>query len=339
MVYRLTENNKMSQSPISSLRASTLTAKRPLLTLSIPTYKRPDQLKCFLENHDFLMGRSDLEIFILDNDQSQDARKLCSQFISSNLNYVQNPRNIEEGSFIKALTLGQGRYVWIVGDSYALNQQALERILAALRDDESISLLLLNGENRITDVSDTTFHDVNDTLSEVGWHLTNICSVIYNRDQYFSIPETVHYRFPHFSVCVSRMMSPFTAKWISIPCFGGGKLITQKKSWESIAEIVWLKDWPNFVNTLPSQITNATRNTLLRSHATRSGVFNAYNCIRYRCSGGLAPETLFGMKKELMHLATSSITAFLILVLAATLPKTICTTVIHFYNTLRLAVR
>jgi glycosyltransferase involved in cell wall biosynthesis len=108
---------------------------RPLLSIAIPTYNRPEQLACLLDSilYQYLPGMS-LEIFVSDNsndNRTSDLIEKYKRFLP--IAYIQHQRNIGGcRNFIYSVGASNGAYCWIVGDDDLIAQGSITSILMSL---------------------------------------------------------------------------------------------------------------------------------------------------------------------------------------------------------------
>lgn len=109
-----------------------------LLTISIPTYKRPELLhKNLVEILAQAASHDDVGVLVLDDsDGSGNApviAKVRAQFPQARLDYVVNERNLGIDENIKnCIMSAAGEYVWLLGEDDLLTPGALGKVKAAL---------------------------------------------------------------------------------------------------------------------------------------------------------------------------------------------------------------
>ena len=114
---------------------------RPLLSIAIPTYNRPEQLACLLDSilYQYLPGMS-LEIFVSDNsndNRTSDLIEKYKRFLP--IAYIQHQRNIGGcRNFIYSVGASNGAYCWIVGDDDLIAQGSITSILEVLVSDPDV---------------------------------------------------------------------------------------------------------------------------------------------------------------------------------------------------------
>jgi glycosyltransferase len=129
--YKEVESNFVLKSNIST----------PLITVLIPTYKRPYALKraidSVLKQIDFI----EFEILIIDNDISENSEteKLVKNYLSPNISYYKNLINIGQiGNWNKGFLLARSEWVVLLHDDDYILPQFLSKISKVIRKNPEI---------------------------------------------------------------------------------------------------------------------------------------------------------------------------------------------------------
>lgn len=114
--------------------------KKYLLTIAVPTYNRkkylaellPELLKqcCELNSKG-----NNLEVLISDNASTDNTKEYVKKYLSKYtfLKYSQNERNIGgEANFAKSVEIGQGEYIWIIGDDDLIYENAISHVISTI---------------------------------------------------------------------------------------------------------------------------------------------------------------------------------------------------------------
>lgn len=117
-------------------------ADGPLLTIYVPTYKRPTELKRLLESLNGQMAPR-VEVVVADDDPEQSGAMVCAphpwvRYVSRGVN-LGGDENLQRGYEESA-----GVFVWMVGDDDWLLPGAVEAVLKAIRDGDADRLILLS---------------------------------------------------------------------------------------------------------------------------------------------------------------------------------------------------
>jgi glycosyltransferase involved in cell wall biosynthesis len=118
----------------------------PLVSIMIPTYKRPELLKASIRSA-LRQNTSDLfEVVVIDNDPDSDivseVNALIRGFDASNLWLYRNQANIGMfGNWNRCLTLARGAWVTILNDDDMLDEGFISRCLAGIAENRQINLI------------------------------------------------------------------------------------------------------------------------------------------------------------------------------------------------------
>lgn len=118
------------------------TSADPLLTIYIPTYRRPE-LAALLDS----LGPQVtplVEVIVSDNDGS--ARELVESLTwFASVTYEQQPENIGgDANIIRGFTQGRAPWVWVIGDDDTLTTGAIADVMQAIQTTKADRLILLS---------------------------------------------------------------------------------------------------------------------------------------------------------------------------------------------------
>lgn len=185
--------------------------KKPLLTISIPTFNREKSLKkslnALVSQVDQLeLGWGLIEIFVSDNCSSDSTEKLVSEFKNKYpIRYSKNVTNLGmEGNFLKCFEGASGTYVWIFSDDDILLDDSLGKIIDLIRE-EPVDIIyfkpkFIRGELEDFDTKAIKFQIKKVTDLEFALVANGILSflsaVLVNKNRYFELsnnPNTRRY--------------------------------------------------------------------------------------------------------------------------------------------------
>jgi abequosyltransferase len=113
---------------------------RPLLTIAIPTYKRPallTELLSVLEPQ--LAAHPEVEVLVSDNGSPDGTEEAVRSFLDRGvpIRYQRHAQNIgAEANFISCLRSARGKYFWICGDDDIIVPGALDELVGHLSREE-----------------------------------------------------------------------------------------------------------------------------------------------------------------------------------------------------------
>tara|TARA_B100000959_G_C14950381_1_gene611657 strand:- start:1033 stop:2001 length:969 start_codon:yes stop_codon:yes gene_type:complete len=273
------------------------------LSISIPTFNRAQFLDYSLSIHIPLARKSDIAIYVSDNNSSDDTFEIVQKWMKlyDYLFYSKNEVNIgPDMNFELALKLPDTKFIWLIGDTSEIKQKVFESIVE--QSKEKYDLIILNEAKRVTDLKSQIISDRNILISNLGWHLTQISCVVYskeliNNSNFSSYRDT---RFIHVGVVLEFLSNKdtFLAKW-------NQDLSTEmlriknvpKISWQEDTFDIWLRKWPNFVFSLPINYSLASKKQMIRTHNNKTNIFGFKSLIFLRSEGFYSLNHLLSYKK------------------------------------------
>lgn len=119
---------------------STSTRPTPLVTIAITAYERADLFRLCLISVCRQTYRN-LEIYVFDNSNTDAVQNHVNEQADDRIRYTRNTSNIRDLVIInhqKAFVRRTGVYHIVLSSDWALNERAIERMVAVLRSDTSI---------------------------------------------------------------------------------------------------------------------------------------------------------------------------------------------------------
>lgn len=116
--------------------------KSPLLSICIPTYNR----SCILSDNLIVLLNlpsfdDEVELVVSDNNSTDNTEDVVKAFMhkypNKNIVYHKNETNIKDKNFLKALSLGKGRYLKLMNDYTIINNTDLTFIKKCIANDHT----------------------------------------------------------------------------------------------------------------------------------------------------------------------------------------------------------
>lgn len=252
-----------------------------LLAIVIPTYNRADFLDYNLKNHLPILEEHNIQIFISDNASTDNTEDIVKKWMKEYtfLFYSKNEINIgPDANFEKALKLPNTNYVWLLGDTSFFNKIEFNLLLNKI-DNNSFDMIVTNSENRVKGIETTIFTNHNDLLTTLGWHMTQISSLIFSKEllskanfsRYYNsnfIQTGVIFEYlslkPYIEVLWNNEVSVNLIKLDNI----------KKESWQNQTFPIWLKNWSNFIFSLPPIYTLESKELTIKKHNYLTRIFS-----------------------------------------------------------------
>ena len=261
-----------------------------LISITIPTYNRAPFLDACLEYHIPLARMHNVKIFISDNasdDNTQDVvKRRCAEY--SLISYTRNAINIgPDANFEQALKLADTKYVWLLGDTYKLPEKGLDYLVKLLTSCSVIyDLIIFNWKNRVKDMMSQDYTNPNKILSDIGWHMTCISTLVYRTDM-LRVCNFKGYSDTNFiqtGIIFDYISShEHLVHWnrdISVETiFIDG---VKKNTWPEYRFEIWFERWPKFVFSLPPLFLFSSKIKAIKDHGVKSKAFSLKNLLMMR---------------------------------------------------------
>jgi len=305
------------------------------LSIAIPTYNRAQYLDYSLSINIPLARKFDVPIYISDNHSSDETFEIVKKWmkIYDYLFYSKNEGNLgPDINFELSLKLPDTNYVWLIGDTTKITQKVFESVF--MQSKEKYDLIILNEANRVKDLKSQLITDRNLLLSKLGWHLTQIACVVFSKEliqntNFSSYRDT---RFIHVGVVFDFLSNrdKFIAKWNHDLSTDMLRIRNVPKiSWQEDTLDIWLRKWPNFVFSLPTNYSLVSKKQMIITHNYNTNIFGFKSLMFLRSKGFYSFNHFLSYKKFLkVALGRILIAEFLFV---AFLPSNFVKFLIKFY--------
>jgi len=316
----------------------------PLLSIVIPTYNRGDFLDYCLEVHIPLAKAHNIQIFISDNASTDTTKEIVQKRMEEYplINYHCNEINIGPDENIeRALKYPETEYVWLLGDTYQIPLKGIGYLLNLIsKNQKKYDVIVVNVVRRVSGIPQQDYSDKNQLLSDLGWHMTCLSSLIYN-SRLIAHGNFVRYRNTNFiqmgvifEYIANKDFSVHWAETISVQGISIKGFV--KKSWRNQTFEIWAKRWPNFIFSLPPSYTLEIKLKCIKNHEVESDIFTFRSLLYLRIFNSLNYKTY----KQYSHLFPLTIKSpKLIILLIALLPRGPLLLFYKSYKTLKRWVR
>jgi len=316
----------------------------PLLSIVIPTYNRAGFLDYCLEVHIPLAKAHNIQIFISDNASTDATKKIVQKRMEEYplISYYCNETNIgPDENFERALKYPKTEYVWLLGDTYQIPSEGINYVLNLIsKNHKKYDTIVVNLVKRVSGIPQQDYSDQNQLLSDLGWQMTCLSSLICN-SRLIAHGNFVRYRNTDFipmgvifEYIANKDFLVHWAETISVQVISVKGLV--KKSWQNQTFEIWAKRWPNFIFSLPSSYSLKTKLKCIKDHGEKSGLFKIKPLLYLRSSNILNYKTY----KQYSHLFSLTIKSpKLIILLIVLLPRSLLLLLFKSYRTLKRWVR
>jgi glycosyltransferase involved in cell wall biosynthesis len=261
-----------------------------LLSLALPTFGRAQFLDAFLSIHLPILHKYNVQLIISDNASNDNTLDVVQKYLNqySVIKFYCNKQTESpDRNFEIALGYADTEYVWLIGDTYQVDEETVKAVLDTI-SSEVYDLVVINQSGRVKGIEPKIYIDRNRLLSEIGWHMTCIGTMIYSKDlltkaNYGRYNDT---NFLQIGIAFEYLADkPMKVRWMPEHSVIGLSVSGVKKtSWEDQAFEIWSKRWPNFVFSLPASYSLYSKMKCIMDHGEngKGEVFSFKNLIRWR---------------------------------------------------------
>jgi len=277
--------------------------KNTRLSIVIPTYNRADFLDLSLEAHIPLVKKFNIAIYIVDNASTDNTSEIVSKWMNEYeyLFFSRNKKNIgPDLNFEIALKSPNTEYIWLLGDTSQIKKKVLEKVTKLSKED--YDLILLNSENRVSNIGSKLIKDKKMLLSSLGWHMTHMSALIYNKK---IINNANFLRFYDTNFIQTGIIFENLAYRDGIRVIWNQDLSIvslrkdglRKVSWQKDTFNIWTKRWANFVLSLPPVYPVDLKLKMIQDHSKKSKVFSCKSLLYLRAQGFYSKDHFFLYRK------------------------------------------
>lgn len=309
-----------------------------LVSILIPTYNRADFLDYSLGIHIPMIEKYNIQIMIFDNASTDNTQEVVKKWAHKypHLIYHRHNENIGGiGNFEYALQYPSTEYVWMLGDTYQIEDGVIDKVLDLLNTSiQKPDTIVLNLDNKLN-FDSSIYKDSNNLLNELGALITCIAVSIFRKDM---IKEEVliRYRdlwFTHMAIIFESIANrDFNIHWIQEYSITSLKHPTIKKTnWSHTPKAfeIGCEDWTNFVMSLPPSYKLENKMKCIMDFGKVSSLFSLKNLILLRIRG-LLNKKIFNQYKKLFPL-TIDYPLWVIFIISVT-PKYFFELILYMYK-------
>ena len=161
------------------------------LSILMPVYNVGDVLEEYLPKLLDITKGYDIEIIIGDNNSNDNTQQVLEKY-SDKIKYFKNEKNIGgSGNCLKLLSLAKGKYSICIGKNRIFNKELFSKLINLLETSD-YDFISVNSPYRVQ-LPSKLYTDINDILDNLGWHLTLVSSIIFNKRVLKDIQEYEKY--------------------------------------------------------------------------------------------------------------------------------------------------
>jgi abequosyltransferase len=259
------------------------------LAIVIPTFNREDILNTWLEKHVNLMKSNEIQIHVQDNFSSDKTVQLLKNWKKkfSNISFGVNKKNLKDKNFEVCLNAVNAHYVWLIGDSYCIDNTLLNKVLSIIKNKKPL-FIITNLKERIKDLDDS-FFDSDFVCERLAGILSCMSCTIYNKKKLGIIKfrEVSWSRFSHTIYILNEIkLRNAKAYWTSSSVCTLPSKKNKRLNWASTAKVfeIGCKNWIESINSLRG-FNNSSKIKSYRLFSDVTGLFNFKGGLWLRSQG------------------------------------------------------
>jgi glycosyltransferase involved in cell wall biosynthesis len=263
-----------------------LSKDKSLLGICIPTYNRDYLIDACLNNLYPLAKKYNIPIFISDNASADNTQKIIKDYMVKydKIFYFRQESNIgPDMNFEFILKQSSAKYSWLFGDSAMIQESELTQLLNDLSKEE-YDVYVIGCKNRTEGIDGKIYTSHNELLSELGWHVTLLSCLIYNKSLLYRANFGRYYNTRFIQCGIIFECCSYQSFYIKFNPNIQLDIIKIKKlnSWSSIAFEVFCKDWFLYIMSLPCNYSFESKKKCIMDHGIKSRYFKLRNLLSLR---------------------------------------------------------
>lgn len=265
------------------------------LAITIPTFNRAEFLDYSLSIHIPILRQFNIPIYISDNASADFTRQVVERWQREYqlLFYHRNEQNLGyDANIEKALELPSSDYVWILGDTNNFSGPVLSNIVKNLEKYEDIDVIVINANGRVKINQDKIYTKHEELLSDLGWHLTLLSSLVYSKRVIKKADFRIFYGsyFLQTGIVLDFFSKheDFRLLWLGSSSIGLLQIHGVKKiSWQKQTFEIWLIKWPELILSASNIYPLGSKLKAIKDHNKLSGLFSMKNLFLLKNEGVL----------------------------------------------------
>ena len=309
--------------------------KKPLLSICIPTFNRDYMIKECLNRLCPITQKYNVQIHISDNASPDDTENVIKEYMNQyeNIYYYKQYENIGEKNFEFILKQPDTKYRWLFGDYAFVSEDNLRTLLTDLSKND-FDMYIVGAINRTEYLNEKIYTTKNALLSEIGWHMTLLCCLIYNTDV---INKAYCERYYDSNFIQTGIIFEYCSTNDFVIKFNPSIFIDalpypKRGHWTNIAFEIFCKKWFLFVMSLPVNYTYEAKKKCILSHDKNTKLFSVQNLLTWRSLKYFNIKTIFRYKYFILQ--TISL-PFVFLLLISIVPTNISNPLGYLYRRIK----
>lgn len=265
------------------------------LAFVVPTFNRADILDRCLDRLIIQAKPHNIPIYVCDNASTDHTKDVVDRkkIAYPSIFYNRNSSNLGmDRNFEISLKSPTAEYVWMVGDTYVLPNDGVDRILETIYSKNvECDLIVLNLERRVNDTPSREYTNANSLLSQLGWHMTCISCLVFKRNIIESGSFARYYGtdLVHVGVIFEFLSSrQFKVAWLAeVSVSTDSEKVMVGNSWYARVFEIWTILWPTLIYSLPPSYKLSEKRKCVYDHNRKSGLMTFVGLLNLRSKNHL----------------------------------------------------
>lgn len=311
--------------------------EKPLIGFGIITYNRDYLLDYVLEDLINAIDNENIPIYIFDNCSEDQTALVCEKYKKQydKLYYKCHSKNMgPDSNFAYALTHINTQYIWMLTDGTRVLKQSIKDAIRILKRDE-YQIVVTGVIHRTETLQDKIYHNKDDLLKTLGWHMTYLGSLIYNQKivNEFNYQRYIGSRFLQTGIIFEYLTQhePYVSFENSIKV--DTYPLSKRGHWDDRTVEIFAKDWFAFIMSLPVQYKIESKYTCIRSHDENTHIFGLVNLASLRSVKAIRYGQIKKYKKFLKESTTKR--NYMLAHIICVIPPCVCLAAKYVYKKIK----
>jgi abequosyltransferase len=295
-------------------------AKKTLISIAVPTYNRESAITQNIPVISDLLSSYNADVFISDNCSTDNTWPALKRIVRDykNITMFRQKNNIGDKNFEFVLKNSSGKYVWLLADRTIPRADNFSELYKSLSYEKYDCVIVNDGSSRVSDISSREYNNPVKLLEDIGWHMTQISSIILSRKfiNAINFERFSNTNFMHTAGIFEQLAkNSASILWLNKPLFEN-KFKNIQSGWRSNVFDVFFDSWANSIMSLPPYYSIESKLVCIKNHGVKSGLFTLKGFIEFR-KDKIFNISIFKKYKSIIHLFTN-VPKFILFILALT---------------------
>lgn len=267
------------------------------LAVCIPTYRRPDVIREFMENMAYQYIQHGFSVYIYDSSEDDSTERIVREWMSryARVYYVGIDSSVQSNVKVYNIFREYGElqeydYLWVCSDYIRWTRKALDAVCACANQEYDI---IVPNYQDVEKIGNQEYTDMNSFFLDCAWHMTlfgaavlKVSTMLTRVDwnaliEKYIVPDCIYHSHVAFYFEKLAVMSGWKAKHLSFAKSDMMVSAFRKYSgWHKDVFYVWCHCWPEMINRLPKCYNN--KKDVIKKIGVNSGILSFENLKKLR---------------------------------------------------------